>query len=210
MAYDPQLDELIVTVDPYTGIATGAVSKVRAHAEGIWHATIHCWILDENRQLIFQHRALNKPTFPGLWDISAAGHLRPGEDGLREIKEELGADVTMNELTLVGVLSVDQRDGDLINRERPRVYLWDSKRPLDSFSFPDGEVTALASLTIAQLHDLLRSEEVFVQGFDARGLYDSSLHISDVVPLSNAYWRQLLTALYRTVPAAQLGIIMAR
>ena len=203
--YSPSNDELIVAVNPASGAAQGSVSKVQAHQDGTWHATIHCWILDQDRRLIFQSRSLTKATFPGLWDVSAAGHLRPGEDGLREVEEELGAIVTLEELTSVGVLTVDQHYGELFNRERPRVYLWDSGRALDSFSFTDGEVTALLSINIVSLVKLLQGEVVPALAYDTKGLYETSLNINNVVPLSNEYWNTLLESLYKAVPDSQVG-----
>ena len=45
-------------------------------------------------ELLLQKRSAQKDSFPGLYDISAAGHLDPGEDfaaaARRELAEELG------------------------------------------------------------------------------------------------------------------------
>ncbi|WNQ12825.1 NUDIX domain-containing protein [Paenibacillus aurantius] len=46
--------------------------------------------------LLLQRRHPGKDTYPGLFDITAAGHLEAGEnvsDGIRELKEELGTDL---------------------------------------------------------------------------------------------------------------------
>ena len=138
--------------------------------------------------------------WPGRWDISAAGHIRPGEDGLREIKEELGADVTPEELIDVGVLTVDQRCDGTINRERPRVYLWDSGRHLESFTFEDGEVTALTSLSLAQVQELLRGGTIHISYADPLHRHDSTMNLTSIVPLSAQYWEHLIAAITSLTP----------
>jgi isopentenyldiphosphate isomerase len=66
------------------------------HQEGVWHRSFHCWLVragPRGAELVLQRRAPSKDTWPGAWDVSAAGHYRPGEwleGGLREIAEELG------------------------------------------------------------------------------------------------------------------------
>ncbi|WP_233522994.1 NUDIX domain-containing protein [Peribacillus saganii] len=57
--------------------------------------------------MYFQLRSEEKKDFPSLFDISAAGHILANEtveDGIREVKEELGIDISMNDLEYVGVI----------------------------------------------------------------------------------------------------------
>jgi 16S rRNA (adenine1518-N6/adenine1519-N6)-dimethyltransferase len=63
------------------------------------------WVIveDEIGNILLQLRAKSKDTFPGYWDISAAGHVDAGEDYLvaakRELKEELGiSNVRLHEI----------------------------------------------------------------------------------------------------------------
>ncbi|RFU66644.1 NUDIX hydrolase [Peribacillus glennii] len=66
------------------------------HQKGYWHKSFHCWFYQiENGAvfLLFQKRDWRKYIFPGLLDITAAGHLEAGErpeQGIREIHEEVG------------------------------------------------------------------------------------------------------------------------
>ncbi len=80
------------------GCGTGrSVSRSEAHSGGLWHRTVHVWVRNRRGELLFQQRSPNKETFPGKWDISAAGHISAGdssrEAAVREMKEELGVSV---------------------------------------------------------------------------------------------------------------------
>jgi hypothetical protein len=47
----------------------------RLRRAGDWHRAAHVWVFcPSTRELLLQQRALGKDSWPGLWDISAAGH----------------------------------------------------------------------------------------------------------------------------------------
>ncbi len=189
------MDELIARADPLTGDVVGEVSKSVAHREGIWHATIHVWILDDQGRLIFQHRSPTKEHFPDMWDVSVGGHIRAGEDGAREVAEELGADVNLIDLKFVGTTTLDTAIPRGHDREKPRVYLWRSDRTLDSFTFADGEVVGLASVNLNDLGTLLSGSRVPARVFDGESIKAGSLESKDLVTLSQEYWTLLREAL---------------
>ena len=189
------MDEQIARADPLTGDIVGEVSKSRAHQDGIWHATIHVWILDDQGRLIFQHRSTAKEHFPDMWDVSVGGHIRVGEDGAREVAEELGADVNLNDLKFVGTATLDTAIPGGHDREKPRVYLWRSGRTLDSFTFADGEVVGLASVSLNDLGTLLSGSRVPALVFDGESTNAGSLDPKDLVTLSQEYWTLVRDAL---------------
>ena len=92
------------------GIPTGEiVERKRAHEEGIMHRTSHVWLLRKYNdcvQILLQKRCDTKDSFPGCYDISSAGHIPAGVDfvpsAIRELKEELGIEVSGNELIYCG------------------------------------------------------------------------------------------------------------
>ncbi|MFZ1248967.1 MAG: alpha/beta fold hydrolase [Candidatus Saccharimonadales bacterium] len=66
-------------------------------ASGALHGASHVWLWRKSGstvEILLQQRAKDKRTWPGFWDISAAGHIDFGESplqaALREAKEELG------------------------------------------------------------------------------------------------------------------------
>lgn len=189
------MGELIAQVDPDTGEVVGGVDKDLAPRDGIWHATIHVWVIDRVDRILLQHRAYDKEHFPGMWDISAAGHIAPGESGAREVQEELGADSDIDDLEFVGILSLDHVFPGFVNRERPRVYLWRTDRPADSFTFSDGEVIGLASLTIQQLEALIAGTAVLVPVWRGTETAVETSQSTALVPLGDPYWTDLLAKL---------------
>jgi isopentenyldiphosphate isomerase len=138
----------------------GKASREEVHQKGLWHQTFHCWIIGfENEQpyLLFQRRSLEKENHPGLYDISAAGHLLTGEqpqDGLREIKEELGISVDWEELIPLGVkVDVSEIDGQ-INREFCHTFLLENRFTKIDFKLQTTEVMGLMQLFLPAALDL--------------------------------------------------------
>ena len=76
------------------------VTKARklVHRDGDWHQAVHVWVLfHDTWEVVMQQRNLDKDSWPGMWDISSAGHVVAGdgilESAVRELQEELGLDL---------------------------------------------------------------------------------------------------------------------
>ena len=130
-----------------------------------------------------------------MWDVSVGGHIREGEDGAREVTEELGADVDLDDLQFVGTATIDTALPDGRDREKPRVYLWRSGRTLDSFTFADGEVVGLASVALGDLGSLLGGSRVPALVFDGESTNVGTLAPNDLVTLPQEYWTLVRDAL---------------
>ena len=67
---------------------------------GEYRLVVHVCIFNSKNQLLVQKRQSNKIMFPGMWDLSAGGSALAGENSrvaiMREVKEELGIDVDLN------------------------------------------------------------------------------------------------------------------
>lgn len=104
------IDMEILDVVNENGIPTGkTVERNYAHKHGILHRTSHVWILrvKNNRlQVLLQQRSFNKDSFPGMYDISSAGHIPAGADfkesAIRELEEELGVKADESDLIECG------------------------------------------------------------------------------------------------------------
>lgn len=107
MAAEEQLDVVDSKMQP-TGQVLG---KREVHEHELWHRGAHVWIYNSQGQILLQLRHPSKPAYPNTWDVSAAGHLSAGDDpvmgGIRETKEEIGLDITADEMEFIGVHAED-------------------------------------------------------------------------------------------------------
>ena len=185
------VDEEIAQVDPSNGVIIGSVERNRAHLDGICHASVHIWILDRNGLVLLQHRSKHSRTFAAMWDISAAGHIRAGEDGLRELEEELGVKVGINDVEYFGYARCEHDIGLFKNREFARMYLYRSDLSLEEFSFTDGEVQGLAGVTTSQLYDLIGGVNVKAAVFREGVVSVEEIVADKLVPQIPSYWDNL-------------------
>lgn len=98
---------------------------------------------DGNIEVLFQHRSELVDRNPGKWDLSAAGHMNYGENileaAIRETREEIGAEITENDLRFV--CSFTGMSGkNMLNHHL--LCNWTGKE--DDFHFDDQEVSEVA------------------------------------------------------------------
>lgn len=152
------------------GLPTGKTAlKSEVHQKGWFHPTVHIWFFTSQGRVLLQKRSDLKDTFPGLWDVSVAGHVSAGENpiqaALREVREEIGLSVSPEDLAFIGRFkSEHHHPGNLTDREFHHCYLCELGVPLESLQPAEGEVAAL------ELIPLLRfAEEAW--GLAAPGRY---------------------------------------
>lgn len=94
------------------GEPTGVVTERSvAHTLGLTHRTAHIWVTRRSQagdwELLMQKRSLRKESYPGCYDVSAAGHVQAGdgylESACRELWEELGIRAGEEELEFAGL-----------------------------------------------------------------------------------------------------------
>ena len=95
-----------------SGRPTGEiVERAVAHRDGVLHRTAHVWVIRERDgqvQVLLQKRSSETESFPGMYDVSSAGHIPAGVEplpsALRELREELGIEAKPEELAYAGVI----------------------------------------------------------------------------------------------------------
>jgi len=175
------------------------------HQAGDWHRVFHCQIAtirNDAPSLVLQRRSDNKAAFPGLLDLSAAGHLAAGEtpvDGVRELAEELGVVATAGDLVLLGErrLVDDSGEGHL-NKELTSVFLLRDDRPLNDYVLQPSEVDAVFDAPITDLLHLFSGdlEHMNLVGVQHAGSSEATpvtaaVTMEDFVP-GTSYWVNLL------------------
>lgn len=127
----------------------GTAERSEVHRLALWHRTFHLWVVSTvgGGSLLFQLRSINTENFPGLFDVSAAGHLLAGEsvgDGLREASEELGVSIPAASVSYLGQrIEVVDRDGGYRDREFQSVHMVQLDEPLSRFDPQVSEVSGL-------------------------------------------------------------------
>jgi len=164
MEYFDVLDE--------NGNKTGEViNRDVVHAKGLWHKSVHVWIIREDKQaskqaskqeILLQKRAPNKKVYPNLWDISSAGHLAAGETptggAIREINEEIGINVLEKDLEFLFTSKESFVYKDVINKEFDDVYLLKLDIDINDLTFKDGEVAEVKWIDFADFVEMVNSQ----------------------------------------------------
>lgn len=117
---------------------------------GLLHGASHVWIWRKTPagvEVLVQKRADTKRTWPGLYDISAAGHIDSGETpivaALREAKEEINLDIEPARLKLFSVMRIHMVSSTgLIENEFQWLYLLRMDEKV-SFELQEYEVDSL-------------------------------------------------------------------
>lgn len=143
--------EYIDIVDDQGNPTGEIIERTEAHRTGALHRTSHVWIMrrkDGELQILLQKRCMNKDSFPGCYDISSAGHIPAGVDfvpsALREIKEELGLDVTEEDLIVCGQKKLEMHGhfhGETFwDRQISKVFLLWEDREAEDFAVQKEEI----------------------------------------------------------------------
>ncbi len=148
------------------GKVIGAQNEKEAHRMGLWHASAHVWIYTAKGEVLFQKRALSKIVYPGLLDISAAGHVLPGEDpreaAIRETREELGVSLGSRHLQFAGRGKVNEVLKKLHWPNKEFYYLFFykiSEQNTLTFVMNHYEVRSLKFIPVAELrHELMEKK----------------------------------------------------
>ena len=135
----------------------GVFSKDEVHEKGLWHNTVHCWLYDNNLNVYFQIRSNNGKIY-----TTASGHVQAGEDikdaFTREIKEEIGIDLSWGEAKLLKVVKwmMDKEKNGKLNKDRAfaNVYIFNIKDRNYDFKFVDGEVVGIGKMKVTDVLDL--------------------------------------------------------
>ena len=103
-------------------------TREECHNRGLWHKAVVVFIVSmDNKKILLQQRSANKKLWPNLWDITAGGHVLTGEFGyqtvIREIKEEIGINITKNDLEFIGGTKSENISGNIINRHFNEFYI---------------------------------------------------------------------------------------
>lgn len=194
------MDEKIDVLDA-TGEPTGEVTwKSEAHRLGLWHRCFHCWIVgsdEEGPYLLVQRRAAQKDTWPGYLDVTAAGHLRSGEevmDGLRELEEELGLKAEPASLVPLGTRRIKQDIPEGCDREFHEVFLLPDPTPPQQLRLQESEVDAVLRIPFDDAERLGAGKTVSAEEWRHGQPSTIRVSLSSFVPNEDDYLARVVLA----------------
>ncbi|QNU03475.1 NUDIX hydrolase [Peribacillus butanolivorans] len=183
----------------------GVATREEVHRIGYWHEVFHCWFVSREAgvdYIYLQHRCAMKKDYPNLLDITAAGHLLAHEtlyDGVREIKEEIGIDVSFAELVPLGIIKYHVTKENFIDKELANVFLYESTQCFNDFTLQKEEVSGMVKVELDDFEDLWAGtkEEVNIQGFeinqdDHRMMIDQYVGRDKFVPHEVSYYKSII------------------
>ena len=190
----------------------GVATRKDVHTFGYWHESFHCWFIsreDGKDYIYLQLRSEDKKDYPNLLDITAAGHLLAHEtieDGIREVKEELGIDITFDELVPLGVIKYCVINEEFIDKELAHVFLYHCKKAFDEFHLQQEELSGLFKAELEHFYDLWREEkeEITIEGFkiNKRGekiFLNKIVGKNDLVPHESSYYERVVRFIYKNM-----------
>lgn len=156
------------------------------HRDGDYHRAVHVWIYAESTQeLLLQRRADSKDSWPGLWDISSAGHISAGDSSLntarRELHEELGVVLPKDAFESIFIFLEESvtNGGTFINNEYCDVYLVTTLEPipLEAFTLQESEVSAVKYISFEEYRSKLANKDLQYVPYDVDGQYGQLFNI---------------------------------
>ena len=142
----------------------GQTSIDDIHQKGLWHQTVACWLYNPLKKVIYlQLRGPKNRVGPNTFDASSSGHLSAGErkeDGFRELYEELGIKVDLDQVCYLGYFKNIAHFLNYINNEFCHIYIVPTQKTLTDFVLQKGEVSNVFELNITDADNLLNGQEI--------------------------------------------------
>jgi isopentenyldiphosphate isomerase len=93
--------EMLEIIDENDNVV-GLETRGKIHKDGLLHREIHIWFITPQGEIIFQHRAKDKDTYPDKLDATVGGHVEPNmsyeETAVKECREETAIDIDPTKL----------------------------------------------------------------------------------------------------------------
>lgn len=134
------------------------------HKKGYYHNTAHIWFYTNESKILLSQRSAKKTICPLMWDVSVAGHIDAGETvkqaAIRETKEEIGLEISENDLQKIGVFECFQSyDTGIIDNEFHHTFICELKVPISELIPQEEEVEALKLVALNDFKTLIDTIE---------------------------------------------------
>ncbi|ALC90658.1 NUDIX hydrolase [Bacillus sp. FJAT-18017] len=200
-----------LTIFDETRNPIGIAAREEIHRLGYWHETFHCWFIHNEKGIDYLYLQLRSPLkkdYPNLYDITVAGHLLASEtvqDGIREIKEEVGVDLSFEDLIPLGIIEYCAEKEAFIDKELAHTFLYKSEKPFDDFILQEDEVAGMVKVEFAQFAELWNGERdtIKVTGFEMRdgrkSFFEREVGQDQFVPHQIPFYKSVINGIKKNI-----------
>ena len=150
--------ELIDVVDENNRLTGQVEERWAAYNKGLWRRTVSCWIMNKNGEILLQKRTPNKVRNPNKW-AKTGGQVDSGETVqeaiCREVKEELGIEIPIEETTILDVHKSNDK-----NRRFAYNFLFVLNYKIQDFTLQKEEVAEVKYFTIEELEQAKKNNDL--------------------------------------------------
>lgn len=159
--------EIIDLYDHYNQPLGRSVSRDYAHAEGLWHRTVHIYVTRTSTvgtEVLVHLRSKNKKQYPGTFDPVFGGHVQSGSSeevtALSELQEEIGISPQKEKLVFHGFVKKNDPEKALGDREFNAIYSFQlSEIEQSQIELDSEEVQSVQWVPLSQLTKLVSESE---------------------------------------------------
>ncbi len=159
-------DEFLNLIDEHSRLTRTAKPRSLVHRDGDLHPTVHIWLIkrrDMGIYVLLQKRSPEKDVNPDRYDVSAAGHVSQGGEfrhaAVRELKEELGIEITGEKLELIGLINSVTKYGEINDNELSAVYLCREDIDTDRLVLQSSEVSEVCWAEIDEILSIMKNDD---------------------------------------------------
>ena len=165
--------ELLEILDE-NGKETGEkIGFIELHKKSLWHKCAHVWIFNSDGYVLLQKRSQDVH-FPGLLDISAAGHITAGdtaeETALKEMHEELGIKADKSDLKYIGIKKTIDKNlsTQSLDKEINHIFFLRFNGDLANLKLSESEIESIKVMNLDEFESAINDPELYKE-FVAHG-----------------------------------------
>ena len=156
--------ELIDVLDENRNNTGKILSREEVHKRGLWHKTVHIWVINKKGDILLQKRSPMKKTSPNMWTTSVSGHLSAGdssiEGAIRELKEEIGIEAKPEELKYLFTVSEEViKENNIKDREHIDVYVLHADINIDKLILQEEEVSKVKWFSFTEFEKMVNNHD---------------------------------------------------
>jgi len=143
----------------------GIETRENIHKLGLLHREVHVYFLTPKKEIIFQHRAKDKDTFPDKLDATVGGHVEfvdsYEQTAIKETEEETGIKIKVDDLIFINKIkkwSKDEATGRINNCFNSR-YLYIYKGDIEDLKIEKNKALGFEIFSIDKLLNLSDEEK---------------------------------------------------